>query len=309
MKKIITVILLVCLSGVVNAQRLNVASYNIRNDHRGDSIKRNGWAQRMPVICQLVTFNDFDVIGMQEVLHSQLTGMLSLMPQYDYVGVGRDDGDTKGEYSPIFYKKDRFKVIRSGNFWLSENTDYPNKGWDAALPRICSWVELKDKDSKMKFWFFNLHLDHVGVKAREERAKLVVRKIEEMCGNDPVILTGDFNVDQHSRNYQVIVDSHVLSDSYEVAKVRYALNGTFNNFNPNLKTDSRIDHIFVTPSFTVEKYGVLTDTYRSAESKGDKFKSGNFPKEVSLQEFTARVPSDHFPIKAELIYDKKKKKK
>jgi endonuclease/exonuclease/phosphatase family metal-dependent hydrolase len=309
MKKIILLVLLISLSGIMNAQKLNVASYNIRNDNRGDSIKGNGWVQRMPVICQLVTFNDFDVIGMQEVLHNQLTDMLQQMPQYDYVGVGRDDAMTKGEYAPIFYKKDRFKVIRSGNFWLSEITDYPNKGWDAALPRICTWVELKDNNSKMKFWFFNLHMDHVGVKAREESAKLVIRKIAEMCGNDPVILTGDFNVDQHSKNYEVIVNSHVLSDSYEVAKVRYALNGTFNAFNPNLKTDSRIDHIFVTPSFTVEKYGVLTDTYRSAESKGDKFQSGNFPKEVSLQEFTARVPSDHFPIKAELVYDKKKKKK
>ncbi len=308
MKRIFYVLILIAISGVLNAQKLTVASYNIRNNNKSDSVNGNGWYLRCPVISQLITFNDFDIIGMQEVLHGQLEDLLANLPEYTYAGVGRDDGKTKGEYAPIFYKKDKFKVLQTGNFWLSENTDYPNKGWDAALPRICTWVELKDKDSKKKIWFFNLHMDHVGVKAREESAKLVLQKIEDMCSTkDIVILTGDFNVDQTHESYRLLANSNILSDSYEIAGIRYALNGTFNNFDPNLKTDSRIDHVFVSKGVSVERYGILTDTYRSEQSSGEKFQSGNFPKEVSLQKFEARIPSDHFPLKVILDVARKKK--
>ncbi|MBD8387706.1 endonuclease/exonuclease/phosphatase family protein [Dysgonomonas sp. BGC7] len=308
MKRIFYVLILIAISGVLNAQKLTVASYNIRNNNKSDSVNGNGWYLRCPVISQLITFNDFDIIGMQEVLHGQLEDLLANLPEYTYVGIGRDDGKTKGEYAPIFYKKDKFKVLQTGNFWLSENTDYPNKGWDAALPRICTWVELKDKDSKKKIWFFNLHMDHVGVKAREESAKLVLQKIEDMCSTkDIVILTGDFNVDQTHESYRLLANSNILSDSYEIAGIRYALNGTFNNFDPNLKTDSRIDHVFVSKGVSVERYGILTDTYRSEQSSGEKFQSGNFPKEVSLQKFEARIPSDHFPLKVILDVAKRKK--
>lgn len=308
MKRIFYVLILIAISGVLNAQKLTVASYNIRNNNKSDSVNGNGWYLRCPVISQLITFNDFDIIGMQEVLHGQLEDLLANLPEYTYAGVGRDDGKTKGEYAPIFYKKDKFKVLQTGNFWLSENTDYPNKGWDAALPRICTWVELKDKDSKKKIWFFNLHMDHVGVKAREESAKLVLQKIEDMCSTkDIVILTGDFNVDQTHESYRLLANSNILSDSYEIAGIRYALNGTFNNFDPNLKTDSRIDHVFVSKGVSVERYGILTDTYRSEQSSGEKFQSGNFPKEVSLQKFEARIPSDHFPLKVILDVAKRKK--
>lgn len=308
MKRIFYVLILIAISGVLNAQKLTVASYNIRNNNKSDSVNGNGWYLRCPVISQLIAFNDFDIIGMQEVLHGQLEDLLANLPEYTYAGVGRDDGKTKGEYAPIFYKKDKFKVLQTGNFWLSENTYYPNKGWDAALPRICTWVELKDKDSKKKIWFFNLHMDHVGVKAREESAKLVLQKIEDMCSTkDIVILTGDFNVDQTHESYRLLANSNILSDSYEIAGTRYALNGTFNNFDPNLKTDSRIDHVFVSKGVSVERYGILTDTYRSEQSSGEKFQSGNFPKEVSLQKFEARIPSDHFPLKVILDVAKKKK--
>ena len=105
-------------------------------------------------------------------------------------------------------------------------------------------------------------MDHIGVVARRESAKLVISKIKEMCGKDPVILTGDFNVDQTSESYQVLHESGILSDSYEVAQLRYATNGTCAGWNPNTYTPNRIDHIFVTKNFIVEKYGVLTDTYR-----------------------------------------------
>ncbi len=287
---------------VSSGEDLTVASFNIRYHNSSDSIKGNGWKQRCPVICNLIRFNDFEVFGAQEVLHDQLQDMLAGLPDYNYVGVGRDDGKTKGEYAPIFYKKEKFEVLSSGHFWLSEITDKPNKGWDAALPRICTWAKFKTRDTGFVFLFFNLHMDHIGIEARKNSAELVLKKITDMNANTPVVLTGDFNVDQHSPNYAVLEGSDLLDDAYKTANIRYALNGTFNDFKPDSKTDSRIDHVFVSPSFTVERYGVLTDTYRAeiAESKSEK--SGNFPKEVSLTKYVARTPSDHFPVKVVLSF-------
>lgn len=300
MKKITLTLFVLFLSIGAFSQSMIVGSYNIRNNNSGDREKGNGWERRCPVIASMIQFYEFDIWGSQEVLDGQLKDLLSSLPEYDYVGVGRDDGKTKGEYAPIFYKKDRFKKLKSGDFWLSEQTDHPNKGWDAALPRICSWVQLQDKKTKKKFWFFNLHMDHVGVQARSESAKLVLAKIKEMCKKEPVILTGDFNVDQTNDSYALLHDSGVFHDSYEVAGIRYALNGTFNAFNPNLMTDSRIDHIFVSPTFKVKKYGVLTDSYRSPKEEVKNVKEGDFPKEVSFKNYEARMPSDHFPVLVEL---------
>ncbi len=308
MRKISLLILFVAFGlSLSHAQTLTVASYNIRNANQSDSINGNGWHQRCPVITQLVSFYDFDIWGAQEVLNRQLNDLLAGLPQYTSVGVGRDDGKTKGEYAPIFYKKDKITLLKSGDFWLSEQTDHPNKGWDAALPRICSWGYFKDKKSGLKFWFFNLHMDHVGVVARSESSKLVLKKIQEMCGKEPVILTGDFNVDQTHEGYDILTASPLLTDSYERATVRYALNGTFNSFDPNLMTDSRIDHMFVSPAFDVLKYGVLTDTYRGKTNNTESIKGKDAPQEISFQQYEARTPSDHFPIMAVLKYDKKKK--
>ena len=245
MKRLLTLALFAVLLLPAVAQELTVATYNIRNANKGDAERGNGWERRCPWVCGLIEFQGFDIFGSQEVLDGQLHDMLAQLPDYAYIGVGRDDGKAKGEYSPIFYKKERFRLLDEGHFWLSEVTDRPNKGWDAALPRICTWGHFLDRQTRRRFWFFNLHMDHVGVRAREESAKLVVAKIREMCGpREFVILTGDFNVDQNNPIYTTFTASGVLADSYETAARRYAPNGTFNNFNPTLKTDSRIDHIF-----------------------------------------------------------------
>lgn len=306
MKKNLLFLLCALLPAVyMQAQYLTVGSYNIRNDNAGDARNGNGWQQRCPVIAQLLTFNDFDIWGSQEVLHNQLEDMLQAMPQYDYIGVGRDDGQTKGEYAPIFYKKDKFRLLKSGNFWMAEDTTYPNKGWDAALPRICTWGQFRDKEGKFNFWFFNLHMDHVGVEARRESAKLVLARIKEMCGKDPVILTGDFNVDQTNESYHLLNESGILRDSYEDAPVKYALNGTFNAWNANLKSDSRIDHIFISPNFTAERYGILTDTYRLPKTVADSDpQAGQSPK-TSPNDYEARLPSDHFPVKVILKFSRR----
>ena len=167
----------------------------------------------------------------------------------------------QGNISAIFYKTGMFRLLENGNFWMSETTDKPNKGWDAALPRICSWGN-SGICTGFVFYLFNLHMDHVGVKARAESAKLVLQKIKELDQKTPVILTGDFNVDQRNESYALINNSGLLKDSYEITALRYAQNGTFNSFRTDNKTDARIDHIFVSAQFSVERYGILTDTYR-----------------------------------------------
>lgn len=304
-KQVIFILIAICFFSTAYAQKMTVASYNIRYENQGDKEKGNGWQQRCPVITQLIRFHDFDIFGSQEVMNGQLNDMLDQLKVYNYIGVGRNDGLKDGEYSPIFYKKDKFELLKSGHFWLSEIQDKPNVGWDAALPRICTWGKFKLKGSDSPFWFFNLHMDHKGVQARVESSKLVVEKIKTMCAGELVILTGDFNVDQNSEGYKTLCGSGILNDSYEVTEIRYALNGTANAFNPSLKTDSRIDHIFVSKGFQVMRYGVLTDTYRSETTNStDEIKSGNFPKELTLHQYDIRLPSDHYPVKVELEFEK-----
>ena len=273
----------VAIISTAQSQHLNIATYNLRYQNAGDSLQGNAWSKRCPVICELIRYHNFDIWGGQEVLFAQMNDLINNLPEYSCVGVGRDDGDKEGECSPVFYKKDLFTCLQSGHFWLSPITDTPNKGWDAALPRICTWVQLKENRTNRIFWFFNLHFDHIGVIARRESAKLVLAKINEMCADEPVILVGDFNVDQHNESYTLIQTSGRLRDTYEIAKIRYAQTGTFNNFNPNQHSDSRIDHIFVSSDFNVIRYGILTDSYRDTES--------------------IRLPSDHFPVKAEIKWE------
>lgn len=276
----------------VNGSTMVVATYNIRNANAGDSINGNGWGQRLPYIAKLVQFHKFDIFGTQEGKYHQLQDLKSAMPGYDYIGVGRDDGKIGGEFSAIFYRTDRFDLLDHGDFWLSTETDHPNKGWDAALPRICSWGKFRDKSSGFTFIFFNLHMDHIGVQARSESAKLIFKKMKEFPEKLPAILTGDFNVDQTNESYLLLDNSGIMRDSYQIADFRYAPNGTFNSFNPDSYTDKRIDHIFLTKEFKVNRYGVLTDTYRSPVTKEED--------EAAGKKSVARVPSDHFPVVIEV---------
>ena len=288
----------------LSAQML-VGTYNIRLKNTDDSIRGNVWSTRCKAMCDQINFMSPDIFGAQEVLHVQLLDMLNRLDGYDYIGVGRDDGKTGGEYAAIFYKTDRVRLLDKGNFWLSETPDRPGLGWDAACIRICTWgkfAPMTGSDDE-SFYFFNLHMDHVGVVARREAAKLIVRQVRAIAGSAPVIITGDFNVDQNDEIYGIFTQSGILKDSYHAARLRFAENGTFNSFDVNLFTESRIDHIFVSPSAKVESYGILTNSYWVPnEASGDKFKASNAPQEISFSRYTRCQPSDHYPIFVRLTY-------
>ena len=299
MKKFLLIIL--CIIGVsvpMSAQML-VGSYNIRLKVSSDSVKGNVWQKRCQVICDQVNFMSPDIFGAQEVLHVQLLDMLQGLDGYDYIGVGRDDGKTGGEYAAIFYKPDRLRLLDQGNFWLSETPDRPGLGWDAACVRVCTWGRFAGQTATddEAFYFFNLHMDHVGVVARREGAKLIVRKIREIAQGAPVIVTGDFNVDQKDEIYSIFTESGLLKDSYLASRLRFAENGTFNSFDTELYTDSRIDHIFVSPDTEVESYGVLTNSYwMPNDDSAAKLKGHDAPQQIDFSKYTRRQPSDHYPV-------------
>ncbi len=270
-----------CVLAVVSttAQDMTIGTYNLRYDNKSDSVKGNGWEQRAPVISALIRFHDFDILGTQEGLKNQLDDISKALPQYSRYGIGRDDGIDKGEHSVIFYKKDKFKLLNKGDFWLSETPDKPSLGWDAkCCNRICSWVYLQDKKSGKKFYFFNVHYDHQGVVARKESSKLVLQRMKKIAGNEPIIFTGDFNGSNSSEWYLTIANSGFLNDTYNQVKFPYANNASFNSFGNAKQSTDVIDHIFATHDFKVSKWGILTDTY------------------------FGKFPSDHFPVLAEISF-------
>jgi endonuclease/exonuclease/phosphatase family metal-dependent hydrolase len=263
---------------------------------KSDYKRGDGWIQRVDALCDMVRFSDFDIFGAQEVCHDQLLDMQARMPDYAYTGVARDDGKTKGEYSPVFYKRNRFKLLDSGTFWLSETPESVSKGWDGQCRRVCSWGYFKDRESGVRFWFFNTHMDHRGVVARREGAKLISKRIAEMCGKgETVILTGDFNVPQDSEPYLQILSDGRLVDAYESAEVCYAPTGTFNSFKVANHTTKRIDHVFVSKGVKVERYGILTYHYWSDET-GEKSSLTDAPHEISANKKSVHLHSDHYPV-------------
>jgi endonuclease/exonuclease/phosphatase family metal-dependent hydrolase len=306
---LVSTLALACCSA--HAQKLSVATYNIRLYNAGDTQKGNGWEVRAPVVAGLVRFHDFDIWGGQEVVHNQLEDLLAALPEYAHIGVGRDDGKTKGEYSPVFYKRDRFELLQNGNFWLSEDTDTPNKGWDAECIRICSWGQFKDKEGGKPFWVFNLHMDHVGVVARAESAKLVMNKIRSMSCGEPTILMGDFNDN---------VDSPILVDEGGMLTSRDALKANplcLFNLSSDIPVNQRgtyywytgrvwnsLDSISVSPGLLDAARGVWTIQEGSYSIfKYPAHLDNNRPKSFRLfrprdggESYWIHGYSDHFPV-------------
>ena len=312
MKKLLLFALIIVASFQLSAQQMLVGSYNIRYKNVNDSINGEVWTKRCQVICDQVNFMAPEIFGTQEVLYVQLQDMKNALDGYDFIGIGRDDGKRGGEHEAIFYKMDKLQLLDHGDFWLSENPDKPGLGWDAVCIRICTWGKFamkaqkeqrhglfnrRKKDPQQVFYYFNLHMDHVGVVARREAAKLVVAKVREIAQGAPVFVTGDFNVDQDDEIYTIFTKSGLLKDSYETARIRFAENGTFNAFKTNYFTTSRIDHVFVSPSTKVEAYGVLTNSYWTPDDDlDDNLKASDAPQQISFDTYIRHNPSDHYPV-------------
>ncbi|WP_241695523.1 endonuclease/exonuclease/phosphatase family protein [Winogradskyella litoriviva] len=250
-------------------------TYNIRLDVASDG--DNAWPNRKEFLSSQVLFLGPDVMGVQEALSHQIKDLNNLLKDYKLIGHGRDGGDN-GEYSAIFYNSKKLNVETNGTFWLSPKPNQVSIGWDAALPRICTYGLFSQQNNLSKFWVFNTHFDHVGVEARKESVKLILNKISFLNKqNYPVIVMGDFNAEPNSEVIKEI--SNTMLDSKQIAALQFGANGTFNGFKYNEPISRRIDYIFVSKELkpNVQKYSVLSSIIDS------------------------RFPSDHFPVYTELI--------
>lgn len=242
--------------------KVNVMSFNIRMDNPEDSL--NNWKYRKDVAAQIIKDQNIDIVGTQEVLYNQLQDLLERLPDYNYVGVGREDGKQKGEYAALFYKKERFEEEDSGTFWLSETPDVAgSKGWDGACERVASWAVLKDKETGKKIFAINTHLDHVGETARQKGVTLLIDRAKELSNGLPVIITGDFNAERESGVIKHALDpnnSMQLFDSYAIASTTDNAKWTFHDFG-KLPEEERpyIDYIFVNKSVIVDEYKVMDE--------------------------------------------------
>lgn len=172
---------------------VSIMSFNLRYDELAD--KENRWDNRKESCIEMLKDMTPSVFGIQEGLGHQIRYIDTKLPSYSYVGVGRDDGYSSGEYAAIFYDTSALELLDNGNFWLSETPDYPSLGWDANNIRICTWAKFKDAVKNMEFYVFNTHFDHKGKTAQKESSRLIERNIKEIAGSDtPVFLTGDFNM-------------------------------------------------------------------------------------------------------------------
>ncbi|MBN8576827.1 MAG: endonuclease/exonuclease/phosphatase family protein [Cytophagales bacterium] len=267
------ILLLALLTTGMHAQPVTVMSYNIRLDTEADGI--NQWPHRTHKMIALIKKSNPDLLGVQEALHNQMQDLQNQLPEYSYVGVGRDDGKEKGEYSAIFYKKDRFEVLTQNTFWLSETPHVPgSKSWDAAITRVVTWAILKEKTSGKKFLYANTHFDHIGKEARKNSALLIKQTLAALpqAQKLPVLVSGDFNSEPSEAPYQTMVDGKIL----RLADARPAndTTGTFCGFELNKIPCRTIDYIFHSAKWKTLSYWVLADN------------DGSY------------YPSDHLPVLA-----------
>lgn len=254
-------------------------TFNIRYNTKADSL--NAWPYRKDKVASQILFHEADIVGVQEALHGQLTDMKERLPAFRYVGVGRDDGKEKGEYSAIWYDTTRLQALANETFWLSETPGVAgSKSWDAAYTRVVTWVKFRDKKTKKIFFAFNTHFDHKGKEARKESAKLLLQKVKDIAGTIPAIITGDFNARPSEEPIQVITDrSNPLrfTDTKEISSTpHYGPTGTFNGFGPKETEDVPIDFIFIKGKWKVLKHATISQTWEG------------------------RYASDHFAVLAEV---------
>ncbi len=276
MKHLLTVMILFFLF-VGNAQSLKLMTYNIRLDVESDG--ENKWSNRKDFLTSQLQFYEPDIFGVQEAKPNQVIEIATVLSQYNFIGIGRD-GAGQGESSNIYFKKDRFKILKSSTFWLSETPDVVSKGWDAACNRVCTYALFKDLETKKTFWVFNTHLDHIGELAKTNGILLILSKITALNINkDSVFFMGDFN--SKPNDERIISLKKVMNDTRDISESKpFGPSGTFNGFKHNEPVTELIDYIFISKksNFKVKKYAVLSDS-----------------KEL-------KYPSDHLPVYIEMSY-------
>jgi endonuclease/exonuclease/phosphatase family metal-dependent hydrolase len=252
-----------------------IMTWNIRLDtpYDGD----NAWMYRKASFCEHLSEENADIIGFQEVLNSQLIDLQDCLSGYSYVGVGRADGKQGGEYSPVFFRLDRFTLIESGTTWLSNTPNIPGSvGWDAALERIVSWAKLADKKTGDTMVVMNTHFDHVGQKARENSALLMLELAKKLAPGSPLIIMGDLNADPDNPAYKRFISAGLI-DARIVATGFEGQRATYTGFDDDPVNDALIDFILHSPHFETIDYVV-----RPVNNRG-------------------QYLSDHLPVVAKLV--------
>jgi endonuclease/exonuclease/phosphatase family metal-dependent hydrolase len=269
---------------VCEGDSLKIFTFNIRYGTADDG--PNSWIHRKPILMELWGNTSADLVGVQEALHFQIKELISEFPEYDYIGVGRDDGDTLGEYSAILYKKNIFKVLKSGTFWLSDHPDsIASIDWGNACTRICTWGIFEFKFTDKKLGLFNLHLDHISQVSREKSTDLVKKMISEIVSEDaPVIISGDFNAGEDNPAILTLLDNNsqntggrLFFDSYRIKHPKAEHVGTFNGFKGE-GDGEKIDYILTDNRIKVLKAEII-----------------RFNKD-------RRYPSDHFPVSSLICF-------
>ena len=279
---IVTALLLLFTGFNSASSPIRVMTFNIRLDSPKDG--PNVWMNRRANLVSMIRFHKADIVGFQEAQKHQLDYIMQSLPEYGWFGVGRDDGKYGGEYSAIIYRKERFDTLTTSTFWCSQTPEHPGLGWDAAYQRIVTYGKMNDKQSNTVFYMFNTHLDNEGAIARAESAKLIKKRMQILCGNYPVILTGDFNSEPDSDPYKIISSqdssfSIRLVDTRTISKnTPHGPKGTFTGFDINAKPAAPIDFIFVKKGMSVLFHGTLSDS------------------------FDGYLPSDHYPVISEIAF-------
>jgi len=287
---IFTLALLVFVGGraapaaVPSSTPFRVMSFNVRLASAQDG--ENAWDRRRELFFETIEKFRPDLIGFQEVVAVQYDAIAERMKDYAFSGVARDDGQRKGEWSSIGYRKDRFTVVASGTFWLSEQPTVPgSKSWDAALTRICSWARLRETATGREFVHANTHFDHRGTVARREAARVLSEQLNPIAAGVPAILTGDFNINENNPAYAALVQPakaewiHWIDSYRTLYPQRQPDEASAHSFKGTVQ-GSRIDFIFHTAHFQ-ETAAAIDRTSRDG-----------------------RYPSDHYPVTAVLVLAK-----
>ena len=261
--------------------QLKLMTFNTRYPNTGDG--ENAWPNRKEALFTLLNEYNCDLMGFQEVFNFQIADFQTALPQYDFYSIGRDDGETQGEACTIAYKRDRFEKLACGTFWLSDTPEkIASKTWGNDIPRICSWLHLKDNASDKAFYLYNAHFDHISQNSREMATKLIAKIISEHNNNDPYILMGDFNMPSSNSGMQYLLTDNDTRPIPTLTSTWKCLNpdtpeiGSHHGFS-DPKPGHVIDHILVEPDTII--LNSIIDTSK----------------------INGRYPSDHFPLISEII--------